>query len=150
VCSSDLGVGNGWLGIIQRLFETLIKLGWNREVLQIKEKFGGLRIYLNDVPENYYHFIEQAEKDIVVGELEIAEGRKKLADGSALIQQNKISLNANLSEVNSGIQQLAGFGLPATPELLQAKAQIEAGLTELARQESIAAADSPNWVGVFA
>ena len=59
----SVGVGNGWLGIIQRLFETLIKLGWNREVLQIKEKFGGLRIYLNDVPENYYHFIEQAEKD---------------------------------------------------------------------------------------
>jgi hypothetical protein len=59
----SVGVGNGWLGIIQRLFETLIKLGWNREVLQIKEKFGGLRLYLNDVPENYYHFIEQAEKD---------------------------------------------------------------------------------------
>ena len=86
--------------------------------------------------------IEQAEKDIIAGELEIAEGKKKLADGSALIQQNKISLNANLSEVNSGIQQLAGFGLPATPELLQAKAQIEAGLTELARQQSIAAASS--------
>ena len=86
--------------------------------------------------------IEQAEKDIVAGELEIAEGKKKLADGSALIQQNKISLNANLSEVNSGIQQLAGFGLPATPELLQAKAQIEAGLTELARQQSIAAASA--------
>ena len=86
--------------------------------------------------------IEQAEKDIFAGELEIAEGKKKLADGSALIQQNKISLNANLSEVDSGIQQLAGFGLPATPELLQAKAQIEAGLTELARQQSIAAASA--------
>jgi RND superfamily putative drug exporter len=86
--------------------------------------------------------IEQAEKDIVAGELEIAEGKKKLADGSAQIQQNKISLNANLSEVNSRIQQLAGFGLPATPELLQAKAQIEAGLTELARQQSIAAASA--------
>jgi RND superfamily putative drug exporter len=86
--------------------------------------------------------IEQAEKDIVAGELEIADGKKKLADGSALIQQNKISLNANLSEVNSGIQQLAGFGLPATPELLQAKAQIEAGLTEIARQQSIAAASA--------
>ena len=86
--------------------------------------------------------IEQAEKDIVAGELEIVEGKKKLADGSVLLQQNKISLNANLSEVNSGIQQLAGFGLPATPELLQAKAQIEAGLTELARQQSIAAASA--------
>ena len=86
--------------------------------------------------------IEQAEKDIVAGELEIAEGKKKLADGSALIQQNKISLNANLSEVNSGIQQLAGFGLPATPELLQAKAQIEAGLTEISRQQSIAEASA--------
>ena len=58
----SVDVGNGWLGILQRLFETLINLGWNREILQIKEKFGGLRVYLNDVPENSYHFIEQAER----------------------------------------------------------------------------------------
>jgi putative drug exporter of the RND superfamily len=86
--------------------------------------------------------IEQAEKDIVAGELEITEGKKKLADGSVLLQQNKTSLSANLSEVNSGIQQLADFGFPPTAELLQNKAQIEAGLTEIAKQQSIAAASA--------
>lgn len=58
----SVGVGNGWLGIIQRLFETLIKLGWNKEVLNIKEKFGGMSIFLSDIPENSYHFIIEAER----------------------------------------------------------------------------------------
>jgi RND superfamily putative drug exporter len=86
--------------------------------------------------------IEQAEKDIVAGELEITEGKKKLADGSVLLQQNKTSLSAKLGQVNSGIQQLADFGFPPTAELLQNKAQIEAGLTEIAKQQSIAAASA--------
>ena len=38
-------VGRGWYGIIKELVEDLIKLGWNREVVQIKEKFGTLRFH---------------------------------------------------------------------------------------------------------
>jgi hypothetical protein len=58
----SVGVENGWLGIIQRLFETLIKLGWNKEVLDIKEKFGGMSIFLSEIPENSHHFIIEAER----------------------------------------------------------------------------------------
>lgn len=56
-------VGNGWLGIIQSLIETLNKLGWNKEIIQVKEKFGGLRFYVNNLPDNAIFFISEAEKE---------------------------------------------------------------------------------------
>lgn len=56
-------VGNGWLGIIQRLFETLIALGWNKEFVNVKEKFGGMSIFISDVPENGFNFIIESEKE---------------------------------------------------------------------------------------
>lgn len=55
-------VGNGWLGIIQSLIEVLIKLGWNKEIIQVKEKFGGLRFYVNNLPDNAIFFITESEK----------------------------------------------------------------------------------------
>jgi RND superfamily putative drug exporter len=86
--------------------------------------------------------IKQAELDIASGETEIADGKKKLADGLVVIQKNKTELTKNLTEVNSGIQQYVDLGFPATADLLQTKAQLEAGLTELGRQESIAKASA--------
>jgi len=56
-------VGNGWLGIIQRLIETLISLGWNKQITQVKQKFGGLCFYTNELPEGTIHFIIEADKD---------------------------------------------------------------------------------------
>jgi hypothetical protein len=44
-------VGRGWFGIVKELVEDLIRLGWNREVLQIKEKFGTLRFYIRQCAE---------------------------------------------------------------------------------------------------
>jgi hypothetical protein len=55
-------VNNGWLGIIQSLIEVLIKLGWNKEIIQVKEKFGGLRFYVNNLPDNAIFFITESEK----------------------------------------------------------------------------------------
>jgi glycogen synthase len=40
--------GTGWYELEKNLIEDLIKLGWNKEVCQVKEKFGGLRFYIND------------------------------------------------------------------------------------------------------
>lgn len=56
-------VGNGWLGIIERLFETLIALGWNKKFILVKEKFGGMSIFLDDLPENGLHFVIDADKE---------------------------------------------------------------------------------------
>ena len=41
----------GWYGIIKNVIEELIALGWNKRINQIKEKFGGLRFYAEDLPE---------------------------------------------------------------------------------------------------
>jgi hypothetical protein len=39
------GVPSEWAGIVERLVADLFVLGWNGEVLQVKEKFGELRFY---------------------------------------------------------------------------------------------------------
>jgi hypothetical protein len=56
------GVGNGWLGIIKEMLEDIIKMGWNKQTVQIKEKFGGLRFYINSASEEVHNRISEAEK----------------------------------------------------------------------------------------
>lgn len=55
------GVGNGWLGLIKELIEEAIKLGWDRQVCQIKEKFGGLRFYINEASDEVHKLIQEAQ-----------------------------------------------------------------------------------------
>ncbi len=40
-------VRKGWIPILDRLAEDLIALGWDRTLDQVKQKFGGLRFYIN-------------------------------------------------------------------------------------------------------
>ena len=56
-------VGNGWLGILQRLFEVLISMGWVKQFLNVKQKFGGMSIFLDNLPENGFHFVVESEKE---------------------------------------------------------------------------------------
>lgn len=56
------GVEEGWYGIIKELIEDLIKLGWNKQVCQVKEKFGGFRFYINDGSNEIHNRITDAEK----------------------------------------------------------------------------------------
>jgi hypothetical protein len=51
----------GWYPLIQELIEDLIKLGWNKQVTQVKEKFGGLRFYINDGSKEIHDRITEAE-----------------------------------------------------------------------------------------
>ena len=55
------GVSNGWLGILKRLIEDLVELGWNKQTCQVKEKFGGLRFYINEGSEDIFRRIKLAE-----------------------------------------------------------------------------------------
>ncbi len=43
-------VGNGWRGILLRLHEQIVAIDPGYSVVQVKEKFGGLRVYLRYVP----------------------------------------------------------------------------------------------------
>jgi hypothetical protein len=54
-------VGNGWLGIIKTLIEDLIQLGWDKQICQVKEKFGGLRFYINSGSDEIHKRITEAE-----------------------------------------------------------------------------------------
>lgn len=56
-------VGQGWTKILESLIEDLFKLGWDGTILQIKEKFGGLRWYIGNSNEKVFERIAQAEKE---------------------------------------------------------------------------------------
>jgi len=55
-------VKSGWYPLIKDLINDLIKLGWNKQVCQVKEKFGGLRFYINEGSEEIHNRISNAEK----------------------------------------------------------------------------------------
>lgn len=59
--SNFFHVKEGWFPLIKTLIEDLIKLGWNKEVCQVKEKFGGLRFYVNDVSDECHNRIMKSE-----------------------------------------------------------------------------------------
>ena len=54
-------VGYGWYPLIKDLITDLIELGWNKEVCQVKEKFGGLSFYINDATDEVHNRIIEAE-----------------------------------------------------------------------------------------
>ncbi len=55
-------IRNGWYGIVRDLITDLIKLGWDRRICQVKEKFGGLEFYVDRVPEGVFDRINTARK----------------------------------------------------------------------------------------
>jgi hypothetical protein len=64
IVSSDFfSVSDGWLGLIKELIEDLISLGWDKQTCQVKEKFGGLRFYINGGTDEIYNRISKAEND---------------------------------------------------------------------------------------
>ena len=56
------GVGEGWYPIIKSMIEELIEIGWDKRVKQVKEKFGGLRFYLETYPEGSSEIISKYDK----------------------------------------------------------------------------------------
>ena len=60
--SKAFGVGEGWLSFIKSIIEELIPLGWDKRLVQCKEKFGGLRFYIETYPEGAQEVITKYEK----------------------------------------------------------------------------------------
>lgn len=54
-------VGQGWNQIIKDLISDLIKMGWNKEIIQVKEKFGTLRFYISEGTDDIDRRIAKAE-----------------------------------------------------------------------------------------
>ena len=55
--------GDGWNLIIKRLIEDLIELGWDKKIIQIKEKFAGLRFYVETGSDEIHNRIRLAEEE---------------------------------------------------------------------------------------
>lgn len=54
---------SGWYSLIHSLISDLIELGWDKQITQVKEKFGGLRFYINSGSEEIYNRIMEAENE---------------------------------------------------------------------------------------
>jgi hypothetical protein len=51
----------GWYQLLKDLIVDLIELGWNKQICQVKEKFGGLRFYANETSTEMDKRIRAAE-----------------------------------------------------------------------------------------
>jgi hypothetical protein len=54
-------VNDGWLQLLHDLIEELIATGWDKHILQIKEKYGGLRFYTLALTDEQYKIVEKYE-----------------------------------------------------------------------------------------
>ncbi len=57
---SDGRIGRGWIPLLDRLARDLVRLGWDRDLHQVKEKFGSLRFYVGESTEEMDKRIEEA------------------------------------------------------------------------------------------
>ncbi len=60
---SILEIGEGWKPLVYKLYDNLILEGWDRELHQVKEKFGGLRFYIGNTSDKIKELIQQAEEE---------------------------------------------------------------------------------------
>jgi hypothetical protein len=61
--SGYFSVGSGWYQLLKDLIVDLIELGWDKQVCQVKEKFGGLRFYINSASNEVHDRITKAENE---------------------------------------------------------------------------------------
>lgn len=54
-------VNSGWYPIIKDLINDLIGMGWDKNLIQCKEKFGGLRFYIDEGSDEIHKRIMDAE-----------------------------------------------------------------------------------------
>lgn len=59
--AGSFSVGPGWYGLLKTLIESAVNSGWNKEVCQVKEKFGGLRFYINGASTEVHDIISKYE-----------------------------------------------------------------------------------------
>ena len=53
-------INNGWLGLLKNLIKDLIKEGWNKKVLYVKDEWGQLRFHSDSTNEKMRDLIGEA------------------------------------------------------------------------------------------
>ena len=56
-------ISDHWLELVCDLIKNLIDVGWDKKILQIKEKYGSLRFYISEGSDEIYKLIDKAEND---------------------------------------------------------------------------------------
>jgi hypothetical protein len=56
-------VGEGWKSLVLKLIDDIITLDPEIEVMQIKEKWGGLRFYVGYASDEVFNLIDRAEEE---------------------------------------------------------------------------------------
>jgi len=59
--AGHFSVGPGWYGLLKKMIEEAVAAGWNKELCQSKEKFGGLRFYINGASREVHDIIHKYE-----------------------------------------------------------------------------------------
>ena len=54
--------GAGWYGLIKNMIGEMIEAGWDKEVHQVKEKYGTLRFYTGGSTDKMYEIIREYER----------------------------------------------------------------------------------------
>ena len=54
-------IGQGWMPLVTELLDKLKSIGWDGNILQIKEKFGGLRFYIDTGSDRAFDLIDEYE-----------------------------------------------------------------------------------------
>lgn len=58
-----LCIGDGWKPLVRKLYDDLVAYGWDRNLYQCKEKYGGLRFYVGAAPGEQWKLIRNAEEE---------------------------------------------------------------------------------------
>ena len=54
-------IPKGWIPLVDKLIADLLAIGWDGDIQQGKEKFGGLRFYVGKVTPEQHALIQKAE-----------------------------------------------------------------------------------------
>jgi hypothetical protein len=55
-------IESGWYGLIKNMIAELIEAGWDKEIHQVKQKFGTLRFYTGGATDKMYEIIREYER----------------------------------------------------------------------------------------
>jgi len=59
--AANLEIGEGWYQIIHDLLAELLETDWDKDIHQVKEKFGGLRFYIGGASDEVHEIIRKYE-----------------------------------------------------------------------------------------
>lgn len=74
-------IGPGWLPIVERALIEMISAGWDRQLHQVKEKFGGLRLYIGQGNIEIEGIIRRAEDKAAITCEQCGAPGKERGDG---------------------------------------------------------------------